>query len=86
MSNQELAEKLAEIRHLRDQTLWALAEMDQADFEIPTSMPRWTEVRRVLLCFGDHMCEHANQINGVRAAIQREPTMPQRILAESEIA
>ena len=47
-------------------------------------MPRWTEVRRVLLRFGDHMREHATQIAGTRAAIQRDVTMPQRILAEAE--
>ena len=86
MSTQELATKLTEIRRLREETLEVLTQMSEADFDIPTEMPRWTEVRRVLLRFGDHMREHANQINGLRAATQRDPTMPQRILAESEIA
>jgi hypothetical protein len=86
MSTQELTKMMTEIRHLREETLAALSEMEETEFGIATQMERWTEIRRVLLRFGDHMREHANQINGARAAIKREPTMPQRILAESEIA
>ncbi len=86
MSTRELDEKLDEIRRLRKETLGVLTEMNEVDFNIPTEMPRWTEVRRVLLRFGDHMREHTNQINGLRVAIQRGPSMPQRILAESEVA
>ena len=86
MSMQELTTMMIEIRRLREETLTALTEMEESKFGIATQMERWTEIRRVLLRFGDHMREHANQINGARVAIKREPTMPQRILAESEIA
>lgn len=86
MSTQELTKMMTEIRHLREKTLAALSEMEETEFGIATQMERWTEIRRVLLRFGDHMREHTNQVNGVRAAIRRELTMPQRILAESEIA
>ena len=86
MSTQELTKMMIEIRRLREETLAALSEMEEGEFEVTTQMERWTEIRRVLLRFGDHMREHTNQINGARAAIRREPTMPQRILAESEIA
>ena len=77
---------LAEIRQLREQTLAALVYLTEDDFSTPTAMARWTSVRRVLLRFGDHMREHINQISGARAAIEREHTMPQRILAEAELA
>lgn len=86
MSTQELTKMMDEFRRLREETLTALTEMEETEFGIPTQMERWTEVRRVLLRLGDHMREHANQIHGARVAIQRDPTMPQRILAESEIA
>jgi hypothetical protein len=77
---------MAEIRRFREETLAALSEIEESEFEVATQMERWSEIRRVLLRFGDHMREHANQINGARAAVKLGPTMPQRILAESEIA
>jgi hypothetical protein len=86
MARHQLTEKINEIRHLREETLTNLIEIQETDFDIPTDMNRWTEIRRVLLRFGDHMREHANQINGLRATLRRDLTMPQRILAESEIA
>ena len=86
MSRDNLDRILAQIRHLREGTLAALVDMTEDEFPFPTDMPRWTEVRRVLLRFGDHMREHANQIAGTRIAIGHATTMPQRILAESEIA
>jgi hypothetical protein len=86
MSRKKLDRMLAQIRHLREETLKSLVDMTEDEFPYPTHMPRWTEVRRVLLRLGDHMREHANQIAGTRTAIERGPTMPQRILAESEIA
>ena len=86
MSTQELTKMMTEIRSLREETLAALSEMEESEFGIATQMERWTEIRRVLLRFGDHMREHINQINGARTAIKRELTMSQRILAESEIA
>ena len=86
MSTEELTKMMVEIRRLREETLAALSKMEETEFGFATQMERWTEIRRVLLRFGDHMREHANQINGVRISIKREPSMPQRILAESEIA
>ena len=75
MSTQELTKMMIEIRRLREETLLALSEMEETEFGVATQMERWTEIRRVLLRFGDHMREHANQINATRAAIKREPTM-----------
>ena len=86
MSRTELDGMLAELRRLREQTLVALVDLTEADFATPTDMPRWDDVRRVLLRFGDHMREHANQVECARAAIGRGPTMPQRMLAEGELA
>ena len=77
---------LAQIRRLREQTLAELTALTEADFATPTDMERWTDVRRVLLRFGDHMREHANQVEGARTATGRGPTMPQRMLAEAELA
>lgn len=86
MSRQQLDTLLTEFRAHRTQTLAALDEVTEDEFPIPTGMERWTEVRRLLLRFGDHMREHASHIDGIRTAIDRPPTMAQRILAESERA
>lgn len=86
MDRQELDQLLVAIRVQREQTLTALNDITESEFSIPTSIERWTEVRRLLLRFGDHMREHATQIDSVRAAIDRPPTMAQRMLAEAERA
>lgn len=86
MSHTELDALLAEIRQAREATLAALSDLTEDDFATPTDLARWDDVRRVLLRFGDHMREHANQLEAARAAIDRGPTMPQRMLAESEQA
>lgn len=77
---------LADIRSAREQTLAELTEMAEGEFACPTPMQRWDDARRVLLRFGDHMREHANQVTGARAAVGWAPTMPQRMLAEAELA
>lgn len=82
----ELDRILAELRAAREQTLAALSDLTEADFATPTDLPRWTDIRRTLLRFGDHMREHANQVEGCRASIDRLPTMPQRMLQEGEYA
>jgi hypothetical protein len=66
--------------------LISLNDLSELDFPIPTNMERWTDIRRVLLRFGDHMREHANQIEGVRDQNNHIISMPQRMLAEGEIA
>lgn len=86
MSREQLDRMLDEIRTLREETLAELVDLTEAELYYPTEMARWTDVRRVLLRFGDHMREHANQVEGDRAMIGRMPTMPQRILAEAELA
>lgn len=86
MSHTELDALLADIRQARVATLTALSDLTEDDFATPTDLARWDDVRRVLLRFGDHMREHANQLEAARAAIDRGPTMPQRMLAESEQA
>lgn len=86
MSREALDGLLAQIRAERERTLEALADVTEQEFAIQTDMVRWDDVRRVLLRFGDHMREHANQVQGAREAIGRAPTMPQRMLAESELA
>lgn len=86
MSRAALDDLLAQIRSERERTLEALTGMAEDEFSLPTDMQRWTDVRRVLLRFGDHMREHANQIAGVRAGIGSDYTTPQRMLAEGEMA
>ncbi len=86
MSNQQLKAFLDEIRAVRAQTLDELVDLTEEDFATPTDMVRWDDVRRVLLRFGDHMREHTSQLEGARYAIDRGPSMPQRMLAESEVA
>lgn len=86
MSRTQLDQILAEIRAQRERTLSVLEDVTEEEFPIPTGMERWTEVRRLLLRFGDHMREHVNQIDGIRTAIDRPLTMAQRMLAESERA
>jgi hypothetical protein len=86
VERERLDNLLAEIRALHAQTLAELEDMTEDEFARPTDMGRWDDVRRVLLRFGDHMREHGTQVMGARAAIGRELTMPQRILAEAEVA
>ncbi len=86
MSNQELKAFLDDIRAAREETLAELVALTEDDFATPTDMVRWDDVRRVLLRFGDHMREHSNQLEAARYAIDRGPTMPQRMLAEGEVA
>jgi hypothetical protein len=77
---------LGDIREARERTLSELADMAEQEFERPTSMERWDDARRVLLRFGDHMREHANQAVAARANTGHGPTMPQRMLMEAELA
>lgn len=86
MKNSELRGLLTEIRAIRDQTMAELIDLTEADFNTPTESERWDDIRRVLLRFGDHMREHANQIEGTRVQNSHGPTMPQRMLAEAEIS
>jgi hypothetical protein len=86
MSREKLDAILTEIRALRDQTLAEFNDLTEADFLLPTTDARWSDLRRALLRFGDHVREHANQIEGIRAQTDRLPTMPQRMLAEGEHA
>ena len=86
MKRDKLDTLLAEIRALREQTLVEFNELTEADFDTPTGHERWSEIRRVLLRFGDHVREHANQVEGIRDDLGLIPTMPQRMLAEAEFA
>jgi len=86
MSNENLQSFLGEICAAREQVLAELIDLTEDDFATPTDMVRWDDVRRVLLRFGDHMREHSNQLEAARYAIDRGPTMPQRMLAEGEVA
>lgn len=86
MTRAKLDALLAEIRSARDQTLAELGDITEADFSLPTTMQRWDDVRRLLLRFGDHMREHANQIEDTRQDMGRAPSMPARMLAEAELA
>ena len=66
MSRTELDTLVAQIRAMREQTLAECADLTEADFALPTGMPRWDDARRVLLRFGDHMREHASQAQAAR--------------------
>ena len=85
MSRDQVNSLLAEIRQVREESLILCADLTEADFHQPTEMHRWDDVRRVLLRFGEHMREHASQIEGIRADLDRSPTPPQRMLAEAEL-
>jgi holo-[acyl-carrier protein] synthase len=85
-NREHLDARLVEIRHVRAQALVTLAALTEETLAYPTDIARWDDVRRVLLRFGDHMREHANQIDAVRVDAGRAPTVPQRILAEAEAA
>jgi len=86
MERRELDSMLAQLRQIREQVLAQLNDVTEDEFSRPTDMQRWTDVRRVLLRFGDHVREHANQAEGARMNIGRPHTMPQRMLAEAELA
>jgi hypothetical protein len=86
MSRAQVDTLLAQIRQKREQTLAECAGLTEADFALPTGMPRWDDLRRVLLRFGDHMREHASQAGAARAASGHAPTPPERMLAEAELA
>ena len=86
MTRDKLDTLLAELRALREHTLTELVDMAEDEFAVPTDMTRWDDIRRVLLRFGDHMREHGTQMIGARAAVGRDLTIVQRLLAEAEIA
>jgi hypothetical protein len=86
MKNTKIISLMTEIRELRDESLGECLQLTEDDFATATDNERWDDIRRVLLRFGDHMREHANQIEEARVQIGQAPTMPQRMLAEGEIA
>ena len=86
MPRSELDSLLAQIRAMREQTLAETAGLTEADFALPTGMPRWDDLRRVLLRFADHIREHASQAQAARVAAGHTPTPPERMLAEAELA
>lgn len=86
MKNAQLIALMTEIRELREQTLLECLDLTEDDFVTATDDKRWNDIRRVLLRFGDHMREHANQIEQIRVQTDNAPSMPQRMLVEGEIA
>jgi hypothetical protein len=86
MSRDQVNALLTEIRQCREETLILCADLTEEDFPQPTEMKRWDDVRRVLLRFGEHMREHASQIEGICADLDRSPSPPRRMLAEAELA
>lgn len=86
MNREQMDALLAEIRTARLESLEYLTQVPESDFPLPTDLPRWDEVRRVLLRLGEHMQEHVNQIEGARSDLGRHRTMPQRMLTEAELA
>jgi hypothetical protein len=88
MNRKQIDNLLAEIRATREEGLAALKDLDESEFSLSTaSRPwRWDTLIRVLLQFGNHMREHAVQVEGTRAKIERLPTHPQRVHAQAEAA
>ncbi len=80
----QVREIVQSIAQARQQVLEELTDLSRDVLETPTDAVRWSEVRRVLLRFGDHPREHAVQIVAAREAIGAAPTMPQRILAKGQ--
>lgn len=86
MSQERIHELLNELRDARERSLKELSDATPDEFSLPTNMQRWDDLRRILLRFGDHMREHANQIEDTRRTTDQAHTMPQRMLAEGEVA
>jgi hypothetical protein len=88
MNREQIESLLAEIRAAREEGLASLVDLREEEFSLPTtSRPwRWDTLIRVLLQFGNHMREHAVQVEGTRASIDRLPTHPQRVHAQAEAA
>ena len=86
MGREQMDALLAEIRTARLESLAYLTQVPETDFPLPTNLPRWDEVRRVLLRLGEHMQEHVNQLEGARSELGRHRTMPQRMLTEAELS
>jgi len=88
MNREELDALIAEIRAIRREVLAELNDLAESEFSLPitTSTWKWDTVLRALLQIGNHMREHATHIQGLRAALDRHPSQPQRILAEAEVA
>lgn len=88
MGREQIESLLAEIRSTRQEGLAGLADLREEEFALSTaSRPwRWDTLIRVLLQFGNHMREHAVQVEGTRAKIDRLPTHPQRVHAQAEAA
>lgn len=86
MERTELDELLSQIRNQRASVLAELNDLTEADFSRSTHKDTWlwNTLLRVLLQFGNHMREHATQVDGIRDSIDRRPTQPQRILAQAE--
>ena len=73
ITRQRFDRVLAERRAQREQMLVTLHAVSEDGSSILTGIERWTEVRWLLLRFGDHMREHVSQIEGVRPEIGRPP-------------
>lgn len=86
MERAELDDLLDQIRAQREQVLTELNDLTEADFSRSTHKDTWlwNTLIRVLLQFGNHMREHATQVDGIRDRIDRRPTQPQRVLAQAE--
>ena len=87
---------LASIRATREEVLHELADLAEdglaagngpdASGSTPSVTERWASIHKTLLRFGDHMREHANQIEATRASLDRVPTGTERTLQEAELA
>lgn len=77
---------LASIRTTREEVLRELADLSEEEFKGPTATERRAQVQKLLLRFGDHMREHANQIMSTRFALQGTPKSTALALREAELA
>lgn len=87
MARTELTARLDEIRTLRNEVRALLEDIPDTDTDMETpGLRSWRNLGVVLLRFGDHMREHANQIAGARQELGSMPSDVQRKLAEAERA
>src|SRR5689334_2720396 len=77
---------LEELNAIRMEAATELSDVTPDEFMNPADHPYWDTLRGVLVQMGNHMREHANQIEDTRRTTDQAQTMAQRMLAEAELS
>ena len=75
-----------QLQEIQQEILAELEGLQQPELKYATDNWRWNTLRRVLLRFGDHLQEHTTQLIAAREDIGARQTMPQRMLAQAQLA